>query len=234
MLAALALTGCETSAGKSAKLEREAKAHSSAIPAARGLSIGRVSSKIEVLASALVHGNEGVAAVVTLRNRSATALRDIPIELTVRDAHGAALYTNTAGGLARNLTSVSYLPAHGELAWVDDQVSGAGSPSSATARVGEGTAATGVIPALGTEGMHPFEDPTNGMGAEGNLVNRSGLAQKDLVVFVLARRAGAVVAAGRAVVPLAAPGVPTRFQAFLIGNPQGAQLQASAPPTTFR
>jgi hypothetical protein len=193
-----------------------------------------VSSKVEVRASALVRGNEGVAAVVTLRNRSATALRDIPIELTVRDARGAALYTNTAPGLASNLTRVSYLPGHGELAWVDDHVSGAGSPSTATARVGEGTPATGVIPALSTEGTRPFEDPTNGMGAEGNLVNRSGIAQKDVVVYALARRAGAVVAAGRALVPLAAPGAPTHFQVFFVGNPQGAQLQASAPPTTFR
>jgi hypothetical protein len=232
-LIALALTGCETSAEKSAKLEHEAKAHAATMPAAKGLSIGRESAAVKVLATTVLHGSEGAAVAVTLRNTSGHALREVPIELTVKDAHGASVYTNAAPGIAHNLTTVSFLPAHGELTWVDDQLPAAAGTLSAAAKLGEAPAAASATPAISTEGVKLFEEPTSGVGAEGNVVNRSAVAQRELVVYVLARRGGAIVAAGRGVVPLANAGAATRFQVFFVGNPQGAQLQASTPPTTF-
>jgi len=231
-LLALALTGCETSAEKSAKLEHEAKAHASSQPVPRGLVIARASRAVKVVEETVVHGSEGSAALVTVRNTTAKGLREVPIEVTGRDAHGASVYTNTTSGLARNLTSISYIAPHGELTWVDDQLPAAGAPVSVLAQVGEATA-TGTAPQLSAEGTHLFEDPTNGVGAQGNVVNHSSVAQRELVVYVLARRAGAIVAAGRAVLPLAAAGGATQFQVFFVGSPKGAQLQASAPPTTF-
>jgi hypothetical protein len=233
-LAAVALTGCETSAQKSAKLEREAKAHLAAQPVQKGLQITRPSTLVKVLQAQIVRGSEGSAAVVTLLNSSATALREVPIELTARDAHGATVYTNTAPGLARSLTSIALLAPHSELTWVDDQIPPAGAPASVLARVGQAPAAGGPIPALLAQGTHLFEDPTNGVGAEGTLVNRSGVEQRDLVIYVTATRGASIVAAGRAVLPGAAPGASTRFQAFLIGDPHGARLRATAPPSTLR
>jgi hypothetical protein len=46
-------------------------------------------------------------------------------------------------------------------------------------------------------------------------------------------RGGRIVAAGRAVLPEVGAGQRAPFQVFFIGSPQGAQLQASAPPTTL-
>jgi len=233
-LAALVLTGCETSAEKSAKLEREAKAQLASQPVQRGLQITRQSTLVRILRTQLVHGSEGSAAVVTLRNTSASPLREVPIEIRAADARGTAVYTNTAPGLARSLTSVALLAPHAELTWVDDQIPAGGAPVSIHARVGQATVAAGTVPALSTTGTRIFEDPTNGLGAEGEVLNRSSVAQSELVVYVTATRGGAVVAAGRAVLPIAAAGAPTRFQAFLIGNPQGARLVAAAPPSTLR
>lgn len=234
VLIALAFTGCETSAEKSAKLERAAKlqAKRTAV-AARGLEITKTSDKVEVLGTSTLKSSEGAAAVVTLRNRSNVALRKLPIQITLEGAGGATVYANTAPGLAHSLVSVPLLRPHATTIWIDDQVQAAGTPISATARVGEGEAVTGPVPTLVVEGAHLANGEASGPEAEGSVVNHSAVAQRELVVYAVARRAGRAVAAGRAVLAQAEPGSSTRFQLFFIGDPRGAQLEVSAPPTTF-
>jgi hypothetical protein len=238
-LAALALSGCETTAEKSAKLEKAALARqraSGGVPgsAGKGLTITTPSKAIRVVAASALRDSEGAAAVVTLRNDSAAAVRDVPIEVTVRDAHGATVYSNATAGLSPTLTTVAYVPAHGQLDWVDDQVQASSPPAAALARVGEGSPAPGGAPALAISGTRLFEDPTNGLGAEGTIANRSTVTQRELVIYVVGRRGASVVAAGRAVLPQLAAGASTRFQVFFIGSPQGARLQVYAPPSTLR
>ncbi len=229
VLVALALTGCETSQEKSAKLEKEAKRRPGhGALAQKGLSIDRESAYVKVVQTSVVHDSEGSAAVVTLRNTSARALRDVPIAITVRDSSRSTLYANSAPGLARSLVSVPLLAAHGQVVWIDDQVQAAGTPASVSAKVGEGAAATGAIPRISIQGAHLAETE----GAEGTVVNHSQVTQTELVVYAVARRAGKIVAAGRAVVPQLPPDTPTRFQVFFIGDPHGAQLAFSAPPST--
>ena len=234
-LAALALAGslsaCESSQEENAKLEviYRRKAHEAALlhPFAKGLSIKRPSTKVRVDATVVVHSSEGTAVAVTLSNHSSTTQRDVPVEITVKDAHGATLYTNTTPGLATALVSMPLLPAHATGTWIDDQVQTSGTPASASAEVGEGTPVSGAIPKLSVQGIHLAEGQL-----EGSVVNRSSVSQRELVVYGIARRGGTIVAAGRAVVPQAEPGTTTHFQTFLIGNAQGAQLEASVPPTT--
>ena len=72
LLALLALSGCESTQEKSAKLEKTAH-HTRLVE--RGLSVLEQSADVRVLGATLVHGAEGAAAVVTLRNDSAHALR---------------------------------------------------------------------------------------------------------------------------------------------------------------
>jgi hypothetical protein len=234
VLIALALTGCETSAEKSAKLERAAKleAKRTAV-AARGLTITKPSDKVAVLAASALKSSEGAAVVVTLHNRSNVALHDVPIEITVKGSGGATIYTNDAPGLAAALVSVPLLRAHATTNWIDDQVQATGTPKSVSAKVGEGEAVAGAIPRLVVEGAHLVSDETSGPEAEGSVVNHSAVGQHELVVYALARRAGRAVAAGRAVIPQAEAGSSTRFQVFFIGDPRGAQLEVSAAPTTF-
>ena len=63
--------------------------------------------------------------------------------------------------------------------------------------------------------------------------NRSNVTQQSLVVYVVARRAGRIVATGRAILPEVAPGAAVPFQAFLVGSSADAKLEASAPASTF-
>jgi hypothetical protein len=233
-LVGLALGGCETTAEKSAKLERAAKAHARAGGSgARGLSIGHRSAVVKVRAAAVVHSSEGTAVVVTLRNTSAHALRGVPIAIHVLDAHGASIYANTVAGLGAALTSVALLPAHGEVAWIDDQIQAAGVPVSVKAIVGEAQAVSRTIPQVSISGARGTEASASESGAEGSVVNRSAVAQRELVVDCVARRGAKIVAAGRAVIQQVPARATVRFQLFFIGEARGARLQFSAPATTL-
>jgi hypothetical protein len=233
VLLALALTGCGTSAEKSAKLELAAKQQQAAAArrralALRGMSITRLSTKVEVAASAILHSSEGDAVVLTLDNHSSTSLRDVPIQITVRDARGAPLYRNDVPGTATALISAPLLRAHSATVWIDDQIQASGIPASVDARIGEGEPTSVPTPTLSVEQAHLTEGST----VEGEVVNHSTIAQQALVVDAIARRGGKIVAAGRAVVSQAAGGeAATHFQLYLIGNPAGARLELSAPPT---
>jgi hypothetical protein len=224
---ALALGGCESTQQESAQLERTA--HHAKL-AERGLSIARPNPNVSVLSAVLLRGGEGTAAAaVTLRNDSSRALDDVPIEITVRNAHGATLYQNTAPGLEAGLTSLPELPAHGEATWVNDQIqaSGPGAPASVSALVGEAGPAHGPLPTIAATGVHESEE-VGTLGAAGTARNRSSAAASQVIVYVLARRAGRIIAAGRALVPELAAGASAPFQATLTGDFAGARLEASA------
>jgi hypothetical protein len=232
VLVALALTACESNQERSAKLEKAADLHKAQAArqralAQRALTITRPSAKLRVTSTAAVKGAEGAAAIVVLHNLSSTSLRDVPIQITVRNAHEASIYKNDIPGLSTTLVSIALVPAHASLTWIDDQVQATGAPASVSAEVGEGTPAGGAIPRLSVQGVHLSEGE-----AEGNLVNHSGVTQQELVIDAVARRAGRIVAAGRAVIAQAPEGALTPFQIFFVGNPSGAQLEVTVPATT--
>jgi hypothetical protein len=229
LFAVLALSGCETTQEKSAQLEKTA--HHTRL-AEHGLSIVRPSADVRVVGAVLVHGSEGSVAVLTLRNDSGHALKDVPIAISVKDAQGGTVFQNNAPGLEAALTSLASLPARGEATWIDDQVPASGAPASVGALVGEAPAAQGALPQLEVAGAHLGEEAGSAVAA-GTVRNRSSVTQQALVVYVLARRADRIVAAGRAILPEVAPGASVPFQAFLVGSPAGATLQASAPATTL-
>ena len=229
---ALAVTGCETTAQKSARLERAA--HSHVLSRQQGLRITRVNSAVKVVGAETVSDANGTAAVVTLRNEASRILKEVPVAITLRDARGAVLYQNNAPGLDPTLVAVGALKPHTETVWIDDQIQAAAKPARVEVKVGESpTAGASAAQQVAVTGVKTFADPANGEGAEGEVLNGSGVAQQKLVVFVVGRRAGHVVAAGRAVLPEAPAGQRSPSQVFFIGSPRGARLEASAPATTL-
>jgi hypothetical protein len=226
---AASLSACETTAEKSAQLEKAA--HHTRL-AEKGLTISKQSPDVRVLSATIVHGHEGAAAVVLLHNTAAQTLRAIPIAITVKDAHGATLFQNNAAGLEPALTSLGSLAAHGLQTWIDDQILTSGTPASVSATVGDSPSVNGALPRIEVRGVHASEEGGT-TGAAGTVRNGSNVTQQNLVVYVLARRGGQVVAAGRAVLPEVGAGASLPFQAFLQGDPSGARLEASAPATTF-
>ncbi|HLL91687.1 MAG TPA: hypothetical protein VK252_02015 [Solirubrobacteraceae bacterium] len=231
VMAALALVGCESSQEQSARLERVAKlaaAHETRVN--KGLTIARESTDVKVLSANVVTSSEGAVAVVTVRNDSSWTLASVPIAIDVRNARGQTLFQNEVAGLEPALTAISLVPAHGEAMWVDDQLPRSGQPASVAVRIGEVPAVSGPTPRIEVQGLHPEEA---GAGAAGTVRNRSHVAQRRLVVFVVARRAGRLVAAGRAVLAELSPGASAPFQVFFVGSAAGASLRASAPATTL-
>ena len=152
---------------------------------------------------------------------------------TVRDARGRTLFQNNAPGLESALVSVPSIGPHASVAWVDDQLPAAGPPASVAAKVGEAPQLSGPQPEVSLSGARISEDPANGVVATGTVANRSKVAQSGLAVFAVARRAGKIVAAGRAIVPELAPAGSAPFQASLVGDASGAQLDVAAPPASF-
>jgi hypothetical protein len=235
VVATLALTGCETNAQRSAKLEKAALAQRLAHPEAtrKGVVVTHENPRVKVMGTDVVHDENGVAAVVALRNESSRTLRNAPIAITVNDSKGAVLYQNNAPGLDTTLVSVPTLKPHTTTVWIDDQIQVAGVPARVSARVGEAPTANRSLPLLRVSAVHTFEDPSNGVGVEGTVTNSSKVAQQKLVVYAVGRRGGRIVAAGRAVLPEARAGQRATFQVFFIGSPRGAKLEAGAPPTTL-
>ena len=226
---AASLSACATTAEKSARLEKAA--HHTRL-AEKGLTIGRQSPDVRVLSATIVHGREGNATVITLSNTSARALRAVPIAITVKDAHGTTLFQNNTAGLEPALTSLGSLAGHGQATWIDDQILTSGTPASVSATVGVSPSVNGALPRIEVQGVHASAEGGT-EGAAGTVHNESSVSQQNLVVYVLARRGGHVVAAGRAVLPEVGAGASLPFQAFLQGDPSGARLEASAPATTF-
>jgi hypothetical protein len=227
-LLAMLCSGCETTAEKSAKLEKAAKRHT--LAKQLGLTITRASAVVRVLDTAFVHGREGSAVVVTLRNSSARAMRDVPISLSLKDANGKTVYSNGTPGLAKTLTSIALLPAHAKVTWIDDQIQAA-SAAHVAVRVGEGSPASGSTPRLAVAETHLASESPGTSTLEGVVRNHSTTAQPELVIDAVARRGGRVVAAGRAVLASLEASASTPFQAFFVGSATGAQLEVSAPAT---
>jgi hypothetical protein len=223
-----ALTGCESTQTKSARLERAAQGAEKE----RGLVVSRLARSVAVERTTLLQDANGAAAVVELRNRSRRSLVGLPLAVQVRDKARRSLYANDAAGLDSSLVRVPALAARGRLAWVDDQVTLAARGRDVVARVGAG-AVTGParLPRIEVSGMKPSGDASGDLAVVGEVVNRSEVEQRRLVVFVVGRRGSRIVAAGRAIVARLAPGSRARFSAFPIGDPRGAQLAAAAPPT---
>lgn len=225
----LALCGCQSTQERSAELQRDAK-HT--LLASHGVSVTKESPHVRVVQSTIVHTNTATAVVVQMRNVSTKTLREAPIELTVKDAKGAMLYQNNAPGLEPSLTKVSVLEPGAETIWIDDQVQVAGTPASASSLVGEATT-TSKVPRMEVLNAHLSSEPGAEATESGNVANRSTTPQANLVVYALARRAGKIVAAGRAVLPEIGAGTSVPFQIYFVGNPRGAQVGMSAPATTF-
>lgn len=234
-LLALALTGCETTAEKSARLERAAKGQEAAAKsreaaAQRALALGPPSRRVSVVAATLIHTPTATAAVLELRNSSSQAVGDVPVAITVRDARGGILYSNRTTGQTPALLSAALLPPHSETVWIDDQVQAQGVPQSVRGEVGEGRTVSGAIPSLSVEGVKQSEESETEHAAEGSVVNHSADAESEVVVDAYVRRSGRIVAAGRAVVPQLPASTSTRFQLFFVGDPRGGQLHVSVLP----
>ena len=231
LVAALALSACQTTQELSAQRAGQAKK----LVSQKGLTVGAVNPDVAVGATSIVQDENGIAAVVELRNTGKVAQAGLPVSIAVTDAKGKRLYRNDVAGLEDSLVSMALLAKGQDAFWVNNQITAAGKPAKVQARVG---AAKGKVPAqvpsFAISGVS-LQSDSGSVFAKGTIVNRSKVAQKRLTIFAVARKGTKIVAAGRGILDALPPAgaKPTRFTIFFIGNPKGAKLSFAAPPTVL-
>jgi hypothetical protein len=231
LLLALLLAGCESTQSRSARLKANSKG---ALDEGRGVVVKKENPDVKVLATSTLKDRNGEAVVVRLRNVGKKPLANLPISVRLADKSGKAVYTNTTPGLEAALAHVAFLHPGQELFWVNDQVVSSGRPAQARTLVGASKPVSGQVPKVGVKGVHLLDDPVSGISAIGRVTNRSALLQRRLPVFCVARRGGAIVAAGRAILEKVKPGKAASFQVFFIGNPRGGRITCTPLPSTLK
>ncbi len=117
--AALALAACESSQSKNKELAAQG---ATILKEEEGLQVTKTSSTVDVLNTAVLSDANGAAVVVTLKNNSTQALRNVPVEIQVKDAKGKTVFKNTAPGLHPSLTSIPVMQSGETVDWVNDQI----------------------------------------------------------------------------------------------------------------
>jgi hypothetical protein len=183
LVVALALSACQTTQELSAQRSREAKK----LVNQKGLTVGRENPNVAVGATSIVQDENGIAAVVELRNTGTVAQAGLPVSIAVTDAKGKRLYRNDVAGLEDSLVSMALLNKGEDAFWVNNQITAVGKPAKVQARVG---AAKGKVPAqvpsftIADVGL---QSDSGSVFAKGTIVNRSKVAQKRLTIFCVAR-----------------------------------------------
>jgi hypothetical protein len=231
LLAPLALSACESTADKSARIAREGK---EAVKAAGRLDVTHPNAEVRVTRAVVVRGDGGaVAAAVELRNAGARAQANVPLLIDVHDAKGASVYRNDTIGLQPALQRVALVRGGGSAWWVNDQVTATDPPRTITAKVGAAKAVA-AAPSVTLRDVH-FDGDDTGRYLTGTVVNGSKAVQQQLPIFAVALKGRRVVAAGRALVPklpaAGAPGKPVTFRLFFVGDPRGARIALTVAPT---
>lgn len=225
----LFLAGCESTADLAKKIAKNGKVAFEQ----HGLSVATIDRQIRVVRTTVISNANGTAVVVELRNGGPRAIINAPIAINVSDRQGQSVFRNNLPGLEEDLNHVPLLlPGH-VFDWVNDQVLANGTPARVAARVGRGSPAPTSLPKIEVSGVTLTNDPVSGPAASGHVFNASHLPQVNLVLFAIARRAGRIVAAGRAILPRLAPNKGAMFHAYFTGNPAGAQLSVVAPPSVL-
>jgi len=234
-LAAVLLSACETTQEKSARLEKIALKKAANLPlGAKGLKIAQPSRDVKALEAVALRSSEGAAVAVKLTNRSARAQSQVPLLVGVKGANGASVYSNSGGGLAPSLVSASYVPAHGTVVWVDDQIQANAAPKQVKATVGEGKPVSGPVPKVEVLSRRIEREPGGVDLVAGKVANRSKVEQRELVVTATVQRGGKILAAGRSVIPELAGGASDSYQIFLIGGrPSAGVLTVGVTPSTL-
>ena len=157
----------------------------------------------------------------------------LPVTINLENARGRSVFKNDAPGLEPSLVAAPLVAGGTTTLWVNDQVQADEPPRRVVAKVGAAKPVTGDVPKLSIERLKLEQDPVDGTLASGKIKNDSGVLQRKLVIYAVARKGGRIVAAGRAGVDRLKPGKKAGFAIFFIGNPKGAKLEVFAPPTVL-
>lgn len=226
-LVVLPLAGCTTTQERSANLAKNAEKAAEA----KRFQVGRTNPDVKVVSVTTIPGDSANAVVVKLENRSSTTQVVVPVALDLYDAKDTSIYTNRVDGLDQALNNIEVVPP-GTSWWLNNQVP---TTKAARTRVRVGTSRTATpasIPEMRVSPLKFTEDGGVKVG-RGKIENLSTIEQRRLTIFAVALKGGKPVAAGRAVIEKLGPkgGKKVGFSIYFNGDPTGAQLEISAPPS---
>jgi hypothetical protein len=216
--AGLPLAGCETTQELSAR-RAAAAARAGAGPTDARQTIGAPTRGVRIGRPVLLRSGERSAVAVTVRNAGRRALRGLPVAVRVTDGTRTA-YTNATPGIQDALLRVAALRPGERAVWVNDQLPAVPAGARVTAAAGRASPAVRSVPRLVVGDLRAGHDGADRV-ARGTVRNHGRVVQPDLSVFVVAERRGRIVAA-------------RSFVAYLVGDPSGARLRATAPATRLQ
>lgn len=224
------LTGCQSTQSRSAELEAQG---STALKNRKGLSVSKESSVIKVTGTAALSDANGAAVVISLKNESDDDYQNVPISIDVLNPKGKSVFKNDLPGLEPTLVSLPFIKGGESVDWVNDQVLAVGPVKSVKAKVGDSPPAPlPELPEIEVSDPKLEGDPVSGIQATGDVINKSGAEQHDLLLYAVARKGGKVVAAGRGIVPKLKPTTkPVNYHIYFIGDPTGADITVTAFPS---
>ena len=226
-----ALSACQSTQSRSAELEAKG---GKVLLNDKGLSVKNESTDVKVIDSIAFSDVNGGAAVVTVQNTSEQDLENVPISIDVLDKKGKSVFKNNLPGLEPALVSIPFIKAGEKIDWVNDQVLAVGA-TVASVKVKIGTVSPAPLPELPKLDVGQPKlatDPVSGMEAVGQVINRSGAEQKDLLLYAIARKGKRIVAAGRGLIAkLKDTTKPVDYHIFFIGDPKGAQVTVTSFPS---
>jgi len=232
VLAAVAVVaGCQSTQDKSAALE----AQGAEIAKVEKIKIGAANQAIEVTDQTLLTDQYGSAAVLRVKNSSPENQVAVPVALEVKDSKGKSIYKNNTEGLEKGLITIPLVEGNSETWWVNDQVLVSRKPKSADVTIGKSDVPSpGQIPEIQVSPPTVELDPVSGTNITGEVTNKSGIEQIDLLLYAVATEGGKVVAAGRGLIPkLKTGGKPEPYRIYFIGDPKNADIEVFALPSNF-
>jgi hypothetical protein len=226
----LPLAGCTTTQERSAELAKSAEKAAKA----KQFSVGKTNRAIRAASVTTLKGPDANAVVVKVVNRSGRPQVVVPIGVDLYDAKGTSFFTNRVDGLDAPLNNLPLAPA-GTSWWVNNQLP---TTTAARTRVRIGTSRTAVpakLPEIKVSAVQLADDDGVKV-ARGKVENLSSVEQLRLTIFGVATKDGKVVAAGRSVIEKLGPKGTKRqrFNIYFNGDPTGAKLEISAPPSTLK
>lgn len=196
----------------------------------------RVESKdIEVVDTTLLEDEAGTAVVVEVENKSDETFVNVPILIEVVDKKGKTVFANDLAGLAVPLVSIPVVEAGATVDWVHNQVLPTGEPDDVKVKVGVPVTETPpTIPEIKVD-EPKLEKDLSGLEAVGFAENLSAVEQLDITFFAVARKGDEVVAAGRGALKRLLPEAPrpSDYHIFFIGDPTGADISVTGPPSVL-
>ncbi|HKG03966.1 MAG TPA: hypothetical protein VKB03_12360 [Conexibacter sp.] len=246
------LSGCVSTQDKNARAKLVADR---TVEGRKPLWLGGRSRDVRVLHVDRVRGRHGGALVVTLRNRGASALTDVPIVVGVRGADGRRMELNGGHGLAWFQTHVPAIGGGETTTWIytTRRALPSGRPWALTGRASEAgalprIAATAVrAPAASVAGKSGAARRAAARGAKSDaarrhlmpaavrvaLANGSDVPQFGLQVYAVVRAHGRVLAAGTATVRHLGSRGRASARVALFGAPGRHAARVHALPTIF-